>query len=91
MLWLVLAFLSATLLGFYDVFKKLSLKENAVLPVLFLNTFISTLIFAPFILSSYLGWLSPTSIFYVPPPHCQPRVIFYSKVCLCYPLGYLDI
>ena len=67
MLWLVLAFLSATLLGFYDVFKKLSLKENAVLPVLFLNTFISTLIFAPFILSSYLGWLSPTSIFYVPP------------------------
>lgn len=37
-MWLLLAFLSATLLGFYDVFKK-SLKDNAVLPVLFLNTF----------------------------------------------------
>ena len=34
-MWLLLAFLSATLLGFYDVFKKKSLKDNAVLPVLF--------------------------------------------------------
>ena len=43
-MWLLLAFLSATLLGFYDVFKKKSLKDNAVLPVLFLNTFFSSLI-----------------------------------------------
>ena len=35
-MWLLLAFLSATLLGFYDAFKKQSLKNNAVLPVLFL-------------------------------------------------------
>ena len=28
-MWLLLAFLSATLLGFYDVFKKQSLKDNA--------------------------------------------------------------
>ena len=48
-MWLLLAFLSATLLGFYDVFKKKSLKDNAVLPVLFLNTFFSSLIFLPFI------------------------------------------
>ena len=41
-MWLLLAFLSATLLGFYDVFKKKSLKDNAVLPVLFLNTFFSS-------------------------------------------------
>lgn len=37
-MWLVLAFLSAASLGFYDVFKKMSLRENAVIPVLFLNT-----------------------------------------------------
>ena len=29
-MWLLLAFLSATLLGFYDVFKKQSLKDIAV-------------------------------------------------------------
>ena len=65
MLWLLLAFLSATLLGFYDVFKKLSLKGNAILPGLFLNTVFSSLIFIPFILGSRLGWFSPTNMFYV--------------------------
>ena len=54
-MWLLLAFLSATLLGFYDVFKKKSLKDNAVLPVLFLNTLFSSLIFLPFILLSAFG------------------------------------
>jgi len=51
-MWLLLAFLSATLLGFYDVFKKKALKDNAVLPVLFFNTLSSSLIFLPFILLS---------------------------------------
>ena len=37
-MWLLLAFCSAALLGFYDVFKKKSLSNNAVLPVLALNT-----------------------------------------------------
>lgn len=52
-MWLVLAFLSAALLGFYDTFKKMALKNNAVLPVLFLNTLFSTLIFLPFIVLSH--------------------------------------
>jgi len=51
-MWLLLAFLSAALLGFYDAFKKQSLRDNAVLPVLFLNTVFSSLIFLPFILLS---------------------------------------
>lgn len=67
MLWLGLAFLSATLLGFYDVFKKQSLKENAVIPVLFLNTLFSSLIFLPFILLSLQeGSALENTIFYVP-------------------------
>lgn len=66
-MWLLLAFLSATLLGFYDVFKKKSLKDNAVLPVLGLNTLFSSLIFLPFILISACKpeWLQG-SMFYVP-------------------------
>ena len=52
-MWLVLAFLSAALLGFYDAFKKESLRDNAVLPVLFLNTVFSSLVFLPFILLSF--------------------------------------
>ncbi len=66
-MWLLLAFLSAALLGFYDVFKKQSLKDNAVLPVLFLNTLFSSLIFIPFILFSAFGQgILENTIFYVP-------------------------
>ena len=55
MIWVALAFMSAALLGCYDFFKKISLKENAVIPVLFLNTLFSALIFLPFILLSRTG------------------------------------
>ena len=44
-MWLVLAFVSAALLGFYDVCKKYSLRNNAVIPILFLNTLFCSLIF----------------------------------------------
>ncbi len=59
-MWLILAFVSATFLGFYDASKKASLKNNAVLPVLLLNTIFSTIIFSPFLID-YLGdfgWFS---------------------------------
>jgi len=51
-MWLILAFLSAAFLGIYDALKKQALKDNAVVPVLFLNTLISSLIFLPFIVLS---------------------------------------
>lgn len=63
-MWLLLAFVSATLLGFYDTSKKAALKDNAVLPVLFLNTLFSTIIFSPFILDVLVGndWFAGTSL-----------------------------
>ena len=64
-MWLILAFLSAAFLGVYDSLKKKSLKDNAVLPVLFLNTLFSSLIFLPFIILSYSGLLQDGSIFHV--------------------------
>ena len=66
-MWLLLAFCSAALLGFYDVFKKKSLANNAVLPVLGLNTLFSSLIFLPFILVSYFHPEAlQDTLFYVP-------------------------
>lgn len=54
-MWLSLAFLSAALLGLYDVAKKKSLSGNAVLPVL---------LFLPAILSAELGlgWFDSTPL-----------------------------
>jgi transporter family protein len=64
-MWLILAFISAALLGFYDVFKKESLRDNAVLPVLFLNTLISSFIFLPFIVLSFNTSCLNGTIFHV--------------------------
>jgi transporter family protein len=63
-MWLILAFASACLLGFYDVFKKKSLKGNAVIPVLLLNTLFSSLIFLPFIIMSSCGTIGEDSLFH---------------------------
>ena len=63
-MWLIRAFISAALLGFYDTSKKASLKDNAVLPVLLLNTVFSTLIFSPFLLDHLIGggWFAGTPL-----------------------------
>lgn len=57
--------MSATLLGFYDSFKKKALKGNAVIPVLFLNTLLSSAIFIPFIAISYASDALDGTIFHV--------------------------
>lgn len=64
-MWLTLAFLSAALLGFYDSFKKKALQGNAVIPILFLNTVFSSVIFLPLILLSYNTRMLDNTIFYV--------------------------
>ncbi|MBQ9138902.1 MAG: DMT family transporter [Alistipes sp.] len=61
-MWIILAFVSASLLGLYDVAKKQALKANAVLEVLLLNTLFSTILFSPIIINSLLdlGWFEGT-------------------------------
>ena len=65
-MWLGLAFISAFLLGCYDVNKKISLDGNAVIPVLFFNTLISSLIFVPFIFLSFFTDVLDGTMLYVP-------------------------
>lgn len=62
-MWLILAFVSAACLGFYDTSKKASLRDNSVLPVLFLNAVFSTLIFSPFLIDDIgnFGWFETPS------------------------------
>ena len=64
-MWLILAFMSAALLGCYDSLKKDALKSNAVIPVLFLNTLFSSLVFLPFILLSSTTNALDGTIFHV--------------------------
>ena len=94
-MWLAFAFLSAALLGFYDVFKKQSLKNNAVIPVLFLNTLFCSLIFLPFIVLSACGSsLMEGSIFHVPQVGWEAHKYIVLKSCIVlssWLLGYFGI
>ncbi|WP_167613372.1 DMT family transporter [Maribellus sediminis] len=51
-MWAIAGLLSAFFLGIYDIFKKTSLNENAVMPVLFFSTVTSSLVFLPVVIGS---------------------------------------
>ncbi|NPD91166.1 DMT family transporter [Xylanibacter muris] len=93
-MWLVLAFFSAALLGFYDSFKKKALGGNAVIPVLFLNTLFSSLIFLPFVLlSMYTGMLDGT-VFHTAAGGWEEHKYILLKSCIVlssWVLGYFGI
>jgi bacterial/archaeal transporter family protein len=93
-MWLVLAFLSAALLGFYDSFKKKSLGGNAVIPVLFLNTLFSSLIFLPFIVLSHGTGLLDGTIFHVGSGGWEVHRFILLKSCIVlssWVLGYFGM
>lgn len=51
-MWAIFGLLSAVFLGVYDLFKKKSLNENAVIPVLFFAVLTSALVFFPVVVLS---------------------------------------
>ena len=81
-MWLILAFMSAALLGFYDSFKKKALHDNAVIPVLFLNTLFSSLIFIPFIILSSSTHILDGSLFYVTQGGWEVHRYIILKSCI---------
>jgi len=81
-MWLILAFVSAALLGCYDSFKKEALSGNAVIPVLFLNTMFSSFIFLPFVIVSYnTTWLDG-SLFHVASGGWEMHRYIVLKSCI---------
>ena len=93
MMWVLLAFVSAALLGCYDFFKKVSLKDNSVIAVLFLNTVFSTIIFAPFAILSSTGVIDD-GLFYVPSAALHTHLLLLVKAVIVlssWICGYIGI
>lgn len=65
-MWIALGLVSCFFLGLYDITKKVSLSNNAVIPVLFFASLTGALIFVPFAFLSHWGILPEHSIFFVP-------------------------
>ncbi|MBQ4126896.1 MAG: EamA family transporter [Alistipes sp.] len=94
-MWLILAFVSATLLGFYDVAKKQAVKQNAATIVLLLNTLFSSILFLPVIISSEfeLGWFDG-SIFAIRCEGIEAHILIFIKsaiVLSSWIFGYIGI
>ena len=54
-MWILLAVISSISLGFFDVFKKLSLERNNVVVVLMLNVLMCTILVSPLTVMSLIG------------------------------------
>jgi transporter family protein len=66
-MWIVLAFISALCLGFYDVSKKIALRENKVIDVLTISVCVSALFLAvPLLLTHFCPVLMQDTHFFVP-------------------------
>ena len=86
MQWVLLSLISAFLLGFYDIFKKRTVVDNAIIPVLFYSTLISGLIFLPFIVTShfYPEWYTGNfwKQFFVEPLTSRQHLLVFGKTAL---------
>ena len=92
-MWALFAFVSAALLGCYDFFKKISLRDNSVVGVLFLNTLFSAILFLPFILLSRAGIIT-TGPLYVPQAGIETHLLLLLKAVIVlssWLCGYIGI
>ena len=82
-MWILLALLSAFLLGIYDVFKKLSLNGNSVLMVLLFATATGAVIFVtPTLGSVWFPAFFQSVNLYVPPVTKHEHVLIFLKAVL---------
>lgn len=82
-MWLILAFVSAILLGSYEVFKKVSLEKNAVIPVIFVSILFSCLTLIPFLfLSEFFPNTLRESLFFVPRVDLHAHMLFMLKAVI---------
>lgn len=94
-MWLGLAFLSAFFIGCYDIAKKQSVNNNAVIPVLFLNTFFCSCLLLPLaVISKFTPDILGGSIFYLPSISWEAHGLIFIKsviVLIAWIFGYFAV
>jgi len=95
MSWILLTLISAVFLGLYEVSKKSAVRENAVLPVLFLGILTSALVWLPFtVLSAIRPENVPYPYLFVDPLDGGQHLLLFFKALLVgssWVLGYFSL
>jgi transporter family protein len=82
-MWLIFAAVSALLLGAYDVSKKVSVHNNAVVPVLLTSIMISSVILLPFLIVSLVQPdLLQDTLFFVPEVDFRTHLLLLLKAVI---------
>lgn len=82
-MWLFLALISALFLGVYDVFKKISLQNNAVIPVILTSICFSSIFLLPFlVISQFFPTVLEGSIFFVPQVSLHAHLLLVIKAII---------
>ncbi len=83
MTWVILAFVSALCLGFYDISKKIALRDNSVVDVLTASVLFSSGILAvPLMLSRCIPDVMMDTPFYVPTMDAYGHLLTFVKSCI---------
>lgn len=94
-MWILLGIFSSVFLGFHEIFKKVSLNQNAVLPVLFYGSVASALLFLPFLfLSVFFPEFSQAYRIYIPNAVPAAHGLFLLKsviVSMAWLFGYFSV
>jgi transporter family protein len=82
-MWALFGILAAVFLGIYDIFKKTSLNQNAVFPVLFISIITSSIIYAPFLIGSYYNpeFFQQINL-YIPPLSLNDHLLIICKAII---------
>ncbi len=82
-MWTLLAFISALCLGFYDISKKIALRDNKVIDVLTFSICFSALMLAvPLVLSRLWPETMSTTLFYVPAVEAEAHAFIFIKAVI---------
>jgi transporter family protein len=94
-MWVFLGICSAFFLGFHEIFKKVSVNHNAVLPVLFFASLTSAVFFLPFIgISLFAAGAAEPAIWYIPQVPLRAHLLFIIKsliVAMAWLFGYFAV
>jgi bacterial/archaeal transporter family protein len=94
-MWILLGIFSSVFLGFHEIFKKVSLNQNAVLPVLLLGSATSAFLFLPFLLFSLiLPAFAIRQGIYISPAGFSAHLMFLLKsliVSFAWLFGYFSV
>lgn len=81
-MWWLLALVSAIFLGVYDVVKKVSVNNNAVLPVLLFSSLTGAILFIPLLFFSKSGILAESHLFYIPDITLKEHGMLFIKAII---------